>query len=198
MLEATRLARERVANRGKEPPKFIPLTERGKEFYHTSPEELAERVEQVVQWMREGIMHKGTLKKKIKAEWNLEFRAAEKYVSLARQQVLLNLNDSRENHRAKSLTFYEGIALDEKATVGDKIRARERVDKLLGLEQPQQIHAEVSVKPNGVPVNELPLEQRRQLLDTLRTNGVLQLAAPPEEVEEDDDWDSVLKKRERT
>ena len=38
-----------------------------------------------------------------------------------------------------SLAFYEAITTDPKASAGDKVRARHRIDQLLGLDTPQRL-----------------------------------------------------------
>ena len=48
--------------------------------------------------------------------------------------MLADLTRGRQTHRADALAFYESVLADPSRTVRDKVKAQERIDKLLGLE----------------------------------------------------------------
>jgi len=152
------------------PPPITPTYPSGKPWKKLCKGEALEaRIRLVESWMRKGILVRSVLKKKIKKKWDLEWRMADIYISRARDRLLLHLNQTKEEHRANSLAFYEGVMMNPEANLTEKIRARERVDKLLGLEQPQQIQAEITARRAPLPVEELPLEERRRLLEVIRS-----------------------------
>ena len=98
----------------------------------------------------------------------MEWRQADEYIRRARASLLLHLERSKEEHRSESLAFYDSVIETGQSTMTEKLRSRERIDKLLGLEQPVQIKLEHSIRPNGVPVNDLPLTERKKLLEEVR------------------------------
>lgn len=53
--------------------------------------------------------------------------------------MLKNLGRPREEHQADAYAFYDSVVKDKAQKTGDRIDAQERIDKLLGLESPQQI-----------------------------------------------------------
>ena len=127
-----------------------------------------------VQWIENLLVTetllKSELKKRVRERYGIQNpRTIEEYITRARERLMTRLMRTKDEHRLESLSFYEGMLHSTATTPTEKIRARERIDKLLGLEQPMQIQAELSTKPMGVPVDQLPLAQRKQLLDAVRT-----------------------------
>jgi len=120
----------------------------------------------------------------IKEEFKVERKMAEEYMARARDRLVLRLNQARADHRADSLAFYEGIISNPTTTAFEKIRARENVDKLLGLPLPpeplrmQIEHSGGITQRNGmdvdIDVSVLPLgiEMKRKLLAMARAQGV--------------------------
>ena len=164
-----------------EPKKFIARYPSGKPFKQVTSAELEKRVLLVETWMRKGILLRSRLKRKIKHRWDIEWRQADEYIRRARERLLIHLNQSREEHRADSLAFYEGIMLNDDAAIAEKLRARERVDKLLGLEQPQQIQAEITARPSGISVESLDLESKKKLLRSIREKRLPEITIDVEE-----------------
>src|SRR5438552_1706783 len=105
---------------------------------YTTEAEMERRVSWVEARLREGPILKHTLLRRIKERYNISRATAEIAVSRARARLVLHLDELKKDHRATSLTVYEGIIADIKTSPGDKIRAREAVDRLLGLCAPAQ------------------------------------------------------------
>ena len=61
------------------------------------------------------------------------------YLVSARKRILKEINEERLDQQASSLAFYKSVLSDLKASNRDKIKAQERIDKLLGLEAPQKV-----------------------------------------------------------
>ena len=83
------------------------------------------------------------------AKWNCHYLTVNRMLIRARREMTERLHRSKEVFRVESLAFYEAIAVDPNATAGEKIRARERVDRLFGLDAPMK--TEVS-GPEGGPI----------------------------------------------
>jgi hypothetical protein len=156
-------------------PKCQAIHPSGKPFHMTKGQALENRILFVESGRRRGCLGQSRLKKKIKKKWDIEGRRADEYIRRARPRLLIHLNQSKEEHRADSLAFYEGVQEGQASNVAEKLRARERIDKLLGLEQPMQIHAEISARPSGIAVDDLPIEQRRLLLQNLRNKKTIDI-----------------------
>ena len=142
--------------------------------YRKSTEaEVEERVTEVEKMLRAGPILKSQLVKFIKNKFEVQRRMAEYYIARARERMLLRLNRVKDEHRAESLSYYEGVILNPAATVREKVVARERIDKLLGLEVAQRLELEHSgTLHRGVDVDalELDLPTRKKLLSAVRTN----------------------------
>jgi hypothetical protein len=103
-------------------------------------DELAERLDFTFELLSRGL-HKSEIKKQIRAKYgDLSARTIESYLSRAREKVLLLIQSNKNTVRAESYAFYEAMQRDGNATVREKILARERIDKLLGLDAPTNIN----------------------------------------------------------
>jgi len=140
-------------------------------FVKPTQAQVEERVVEVENLLRAGPILKSTIIAHVKKKFNVEWRTAEEYLARARARLLLRLDQKKSEHRAESLAFYEGAILDSQATVGEKIRARERIDKLLALELQHPVRIEHSGSiSTGVSVEELRLDlaTRKRLLESIR------------------------------
>jgi hypothetical protein len=135
-----------------------------------STDEIAERIE-LCRSMLLRRVPKSTIKKAFRQRFGAEIDhgTIERYLTRAREGMLIDLTRGRQNHRAGSLAFYESVLADPKAAVRDKVRAQERIDKLLGLEDKS------NQPPLEVVLGNLPhavAEPLRQLLaDGIRPPG---------------------------
>ncbi len=132
------------------------------------------RLEEIAKLLRKHpCMLKSELKRWIKTRYNLEWKSAEEYMARARNVLLLRLQEAKDELRAESALFYESVLSSKSEATQDKLRARERLDKLLGLEPKQSIELEHSgsiLAGDAVDVEllKLPINVRRQVLDALR------------------------------
>lgn len=94
-------------------------------------------------------MHTGEIKKALFREFDIAWRQAMKYIGIARKEILESEGVSLEDKRSRSRAFYESVLQDPAATMFDKLRANERLDKLDGLEAPQR--REVSGPAGAAP-----------------------------------------------
>jgi hypothetical protein len=75
----------------------------------------------------------------LKTEYDMSKRQATRYIAWATKQILARTNLPEDLHRADSLAFYQSVIQDQKATIREKILARNSIDRLLGLPKPQRI-----------------------------------------------------------
>jgi hypothetical protein len=133
-------------------------------------DELAERIEMCRSMLLRRVP-KSTVKKAVRQRFGLDIDhgTIERYLTRAREGMLIDLTRGRQNHRATSLALYESIVADRTATHRDKVKAQERIDKLLGLEDKS------NQPPLEVVLGNLPhavAEPLRQLLaDGIRPPG---------------------------
>jgi hypothetical protein len=98
---------------------------------------------------------KHTIKKLVRLQFAVDLRhePIERYITRAREQILLDLDRGRDEFRSESKALYESILADTKAKHGDRIKAQERIDKLLGLEAPtRNLHGNDPENPLPVPI----------------------------------------------
>src|SRR5437762_3384351 len=98
-------------------------------------DEKAERIE-LCRSMLLRRVPKSTIKKAFRQRFGaaIDHATIERYLARAREVMLTDLTRGRQLLRADRLALYESILADPKAARRDKIKAQERIDKLLGLE----------------------------------------------------------------
>jgi hypothetical protein len=133
-------------------------------------EDIAERIELCRSLLLRRVP-KGTIKKAFRQRFgvDIDHTTIERYLLRAREAMLTDLTRGRQNHRAGALAFYESVLADHTASVRDKVKAQERIDKLLGLEDKS------NQPPLEVVLGNLPTALadplRRLLADRVRTGG---------------------------
>lgn len=82
----------------------------------------------------------GEIKRMIHVEYGLKPRSVEPYLRRAREAMRAETGKSVEDLRTESYYYYRSVLQDPEASHRDKLRARERIDKLLGLDKPVMTH----------------------------------------------------------
>jgi hypothetical protein len=94
----------------------------------------------------------GEIKRAVAAKYNLSPRTVERYLRRARDQIIAESGRPLVEHQTKSLAFYCAVRrgtmtvqgptgpIMQIATISERLRAQERIDQLMGLEAPTQIH----------------------------------------------------------
>ena len=100
-------------------------------------EDKAERIETTRSLLAIGSSD-GEIKRAVSAKYKCSPRSVERYIKDARKLLLEATQQSADEHRAGAFAFYSHMKLNA-ARDCDKIRAQERIDKLLGIELPQKI-----------------------------------------------------------
>jgi hypothetical protein len=140
-----------------------------KPFNKAAAEVMEDRVTEVEAMLRAGPVLRGQLIRHIRTQFNVEYRMASEYIARARDRLILAVRRCKEDHRADSLSFYEGMIVSNTTSAREKLSARERIDKLLGLENPQQIEMSGRVD-TGMDIAKLGLDlaTRKKLLEAVR------------------------------
>jgi len=124
--------------------------------------------------------HKSQIKKHFKEKYSCDARTVERYLSRARKRMDVQAAQGKSMLRAESFAFYSSVLRDNRATPREKILARERIDKLYGLDAPVKIkdvteadrlkdRAKELAEKYGKPVDEVlkDLASRKPELATL-------------------------------
>ena len=106
------------------------------------------RVELVVAALSKGY-NTSQIKKALRAQGVKPARTCMAYIARARARLLAECGLRIEDHRAEALAFYRSVLRSDTSSERGRILARERMDKILGLEAPNR--TELS-GPNGAPV----------------------------------------------
>jgi hypothetical protein len=78
------------------------------------------------------------IKTAISAEYGLSRHTATRYVNRARRVMRSYVERDIKQHRADSFYFYRSVIDDPESTQHERLRARERIDKIMGLEIPSK------------------------------------------------------------
>lgn len=124
--------------------KTTPKTKRG------NPQQIEERVSFVAACLVSGLT-KGLIKKAVLDKYGLGYREVERLIKKAKTALLAESGKAREELISEAYGFYRRIIQDSKSSVADRLRARERIDQLFGLDAPKQIISEIS-GPGGSPL----------------------------------------------
>lgn len=93
--------------------------------------------------------HDGEIKRLVSQKYNISPRSVERYIKRARDQIIAELGIPKVELRAQSAEFYRSVAHDAKQKTRDRLRARERIDKLYGLDSPIMVSP---TDPEGGPL----------------------------------------------
>lgn len=116
-------------------------------------EEMEERVEFMSKLMALDL-RKGHLRREFQKQYGpVSHQTLSRYESRARARNLESLNRPKPEWVSESIEYYREIAQDPATEPRDRIKARERIDKLLGLEAPAR------TEHSGVDGGPIQIEQ---------------------------------------
>lgn len=104
-----------------------------------SRQEMLLRVGLVRKLIQEG-KYPSEIKRAMSKEFGIRPRVIEKYIAKAREQIRRDLGKTRIELQCEALEFYRGIVADQKQPVQARLRAREQMDRMLGLHAGFQLH----------------------------------------------------------
>ena len=119
-----------------------------KPYVKPTQEELAERVSFVNDMLVEG-RSKGEIIKTVKARYDVSTRSVESYLARARDANLKATDKTREEWRAEQLKKYLDISNNPEVQDRDRLKALERIDKIIGLEQHAPYNVQLTGKDGG-------------------------------------------------
>jgi hypothetical protein len=116
-----------------------PVVRKGqkKPYRKATQQEIDARIEFVAS-MLSSRSRKAEIHKQCRKKFNVEWRMADYYITRAREIILERLRETKEIHRSKALALYEKVI--HEGTPREATLAQERIDKLLGLEQPRALN----------------------------------------------------------
>lgn len=86
----------------------------------------------------------GAIKRRVAAFYSCSPRSVERYLRRARDRLVEELNEGdRETHRARALDQYRMLLRDDNSSAVVRLKAQERIDRILGLEAPAEVRQEV-------------------------------------------------------
>ena len=80
------------------------------------------------------------IKTAIAARYGLSRRSATRYLQRARREMQEFVDRDDHRHRTDSFYFYLSVIENPDSTQRERLRARERIDKVMGIELPNQYH----------------------------------------------------------
>ena len=99
----------------------------------------------------------GAIKRRVAAFYDISPRTVERYLRRARDRLVEELEEGgRDEHRARSLDQYRMLLRDDGTTPVIRLKAQERIDKILGLEAPAEVRQEVYGKVDLVTALNAP------------------------------------------
>lgn len=116
-------------------------------------------------------LHKSQIKKEFIKRYEVKPRTVERYLSRARMRLAAAAQIGRDELRAESLSFYLSVLRDQTASHRDRLLARERVDRLFGLDTPIKI-APTSPDGNQPYASLSKPELIAELLAKLQSGGI--------------------------
>jgi len=101
----------------------------------TPDDEIEGRIVVTVALLAQGV-RKSQIKRILASKFSVSARTCENYLARAREQLLEEVREERDEQRSLSLALYRSIISNPNSTMKDKILAQQRIDRLLGLEAP--------------------------------------------------------------
>tara|TARA_R110002111_G_scaffold262694_1_gene340245 strand:- start:196930 stop:197397 length:468 start_codon:yes stop_codon:yes gene_type:complete len=86
------------------------------------------------------------IKTVVSEKFQISRRSVERYIKRARREMIAHMEIPIEQHRAEAYYFYLSVIESEKATCRDRLRARERIDKLVGAEAALRFNNDTRIK----------------------------------------------------
>ncbi|QDT27823.1 hypothetical protein Enr10x_31570 [Gimesia panareensis] len=80
------------------------------------------------------------IKTAIAAEYGFSRHSVTRYVNRARREMREFVEQDVDLHRVESYYFYRSVFDNPDSTQHERLRARERIDKIMGIELPNQFH----------------------------------------------------------
>jgi hypothetical protein len=118
--------------------------------------EVEERVENA-KVLINGRLHHSQIRKALMKTYDVSRAQADRYIRRAKEIIQIEAGQDPQHHRVDAYAFYRGVLTDKHASIRDKLKAQERLDKLLGLEMPVKI-ARTDSDGHDIPIARIEAE----------------------------------------
>lgn len=125
-------------------------------------EEMRERVALCIEMLSVRGWKKWQIKKAFREKYGSSARSVERYLSRARAILRSEVGKEDTDHLSESYAFYRSVIQSTNATIRDKIKAQENIDRLLGIRKPIKV-AQTDKDGNDV-ISDNELEERKKRL----------------------------------
>lgn len=122
--------------------------------------EVQKRVDECLR-MLVGREPKCQIKRVMRERYGADRATTERYLSTAREHLLIEIGETRDWMRAQSLAVYSAVIRDPDASHRDRIKSQSQIDKLLGL------HAPIKIAQTDAQGHDLPPDEARDRLSAL-------------------------------
>jgi hypothetical protein len=112
---------------------------------HPTEAEIEDRVLMCRRLLSQG-RYDGEVKKAVAAHYRCSPRTVERYLRRARDELVAESGKGRDELRAEGYGFYREVRGNANAETRDRLKAQERIDKLLGLEAPTKVDVATGVR----------------------------------------------------
>ena len=122
-----------------------------------------DRIQEVAKMMGRGL-YKSEIKTILSLKWGVCRATVLRYFVRATKLIGEHAQGTPEYHKGCSLQAYYDLLKHPKAKIRDKIKAQERIDHLLGLDQPQIVHhhADMTLRAAQPDLNRLERDNEAQ------------------------------------
>lgn len=143
---------------------------RAKEYVKPTQEEIEKRIDICVQYLGRKTP-KSVIKQRLNVLYGVGPRTVEAYLSRARKKIMQAVGRTRADLVADSVATYTAIIADPDTSASDRIRAQERIDKVLGLEAAFKVDVSIDQPPDVI---EVVVENREELGEFVRFRELMQ------------------------
>ena len=117
-----------------------------KQRTYLSPED-REHVVRLIKKMLGMGKYSSDIKRAVAEEFQLSPRSVGRYLKRARQEMISRMKVTPDTHRAESFYFYRSLINNPDVHPREKLRARERIDKLFGLDLEPPCYTDGEITP---------------------------------------------------
>ncbi len=141
-------------------------------------EAIQKRINEVADLICEGYKS-SEIAEKMHKRYHVASRTTENYLSRAKVLILTEVGRPKDEHRAESFAYFQNMSHDKDAPANVRLRARELIGNLLGLDAPKHVRTELSGPDGGPiatkeenPLKGLSVERLREIaIGHVETNG---------------------------
>lgn len=124
---------------------------------------------------------KSEIKRTVKSKWNISTHTVERYIARAREEMLEAMEKTQMEHIAESIEFWQKIARNLKAPLAERRKARENIERLMGIRAPTQIIMQRAEQEVTEEEERLRRERLADKIARFQAEGVLRNSLNPKD-----------------